>query len=239
MTDNSPFTPRTSSQSKPLTKATSPMPKKPTEKPLWQVWRPRLVQLARWTLKQTKQLWSWFVRYTRGLSRAQRLQHVGIICGLIVCLFVFNQIFSRHSPTPQAALTGSDTTPLPKGTPDFSTLLPSGKSIDKFGGWTRVSPTDRNAVYAYTDTLAQISIIVSEQPLPDAFKTDTEAQVRQLAAGYNAERSFEVGATNVYIGKSSKGPQSLIFTAHGLLVLIKSSATISDGQWATYITSLR
>lgn len=234
-----PFTPRTLSRPAPRPEATKHAVVAPPSRSLWQVWKPRLVTFAKWLLRQLTRLRSWLARYARGLSRTQRLQHAGIVLGLIACVFIFNQIFTRHTSTTQATQPAESGASLPKETPTFTTVLPNGKTSEDFGGWRRVSPSDRNPVYAYPDTLAGVSIIVSEQPIPDDFKSDLTGSIEKLSDGYSAGRTFDVDGTLVHIGKSAKGPQSLIFIKRDLLILIKSSSTISDDQWKTYIKSLR
>lgn len=234
-----PFTPRTLSRPAPRSEATKPAATAAPSKSLWHVWKPRLVTFAKWTIRRLTRLRSWLVRYARGLSRTQRLQHAGIVFGLIACVFIFNQIFTRHSSTTPTTQPTESGAPLPKETPTFTTMLPSGKSPEDLGGWRRVSPSDRNPVYAYPDTVAGVSIIVSEQPIPDNFKADLTGSIEKLSDGYSAGRTFDVDGTLVHIGKSAKGPQSLIFTKRDLLILIKSSSTIPDDQWKTYIKSLR
>ena len=147
-----------------------------------------------------------------------------------------------ESPAPQTAVRGAatgDPGALQKGTPDYPTLLPAGKSIEELGGWTRISPPDRNAVYAYVDTIGSIRISVSQQPLPADHRKDTARKVAELAQGYHAGQQFKTGEQTVHIGTSTQGPQSLIFSRDDLLVLIKSVAPLSNDQWATYISSLR
>lgn len=133
---------------------------------------------------------------------------------------------------------GTAVTELGQEQPTFDTVLPKGKSIADFGGWTRVSPSDRNAVFAYVDHIGKVQINVSEQPLPDAFDGDIENQIGYLAKGYHADVKIDADGTDVYVGTSAKGPQSVIFTKNGLLMLIKSSAKISDDDWAAYVRSL-
>jgi hypothetical protein len=128
---------------------------------------------------------------------------------------------------------------LQKGTPNYKTVLPAGKSITDYGGWTRVSPPNRNPVYAYSDTIGAIPINVSEQPLPDDFAhNDTVDKLKELAIGYAATKRISAGDIIVYIGTSAKGPQSVIFAKKNLLILIKASAAVPDEQWQMYIKSL-
>lgn len=147
---------------------------------------------------------------------------------------------STSSRESQRTNTSSASGSLVKGTPDFKTLLPTGKSIDSLGGWTRVSPPDRNAVFAFKDSINSTSVIVSEQPLPKEFDdNDKNDHIAELAKGYHADRFVTAsGNTKVFIGTSAKGPQSIILTKNNLLVLIKSQAVISDDTWIQYVNSL-
>lgn len=128
---------------------------------------------------------------------------------------------------------------LERGNPEFRTLLPAGKSAEQLGGWTRISPPDRDAVYAYVDHIGSIRITVSQQRLPADFKRDTDDAVSDLASGYSAKETVEAAGATVHIGTSTKGPQSVIFARDDLLVLIKSDAPVAAKQWADYVSSLR
>lgn len=128
---------------------------------------------------------------------------------------------------------------LEKGNPPYDTVLPVGKKIEELGGWTRISPPDRNPVYTYADKIDNITINVSEQPLPQSFKTETAEQIEQLAKDFSATGKITVGGTIVHLGTSDGGPQSVIFTKDDLLILIKSAARLDNNKWAEYINSLR
>lgn len=121
---------------------------------------------------------------------------------------------------------------------EYQTILPDGKSIDDLGGWRRVSPSKSEPVYAYTDSIGKQSINVSEQPLPDSFIGNTDDEVSELAKKFNATTKIQAGDVTVYVGSSSKGPQSVIFAKNSLLVLIKSQEKIDDEAWIKYIKSL-
>jgi hypothetical protein len=121
---------------------------------------------------------------------------------------------------------------------EYQTILPSGKSISALGGWKRVSPEKSEPVYAYTDKIGDISINVSEQPLPESFIGNTDSQVAELAEKFNATTKIDAGDVKAYVGTSAKGPQSAIFTKNSLLILIKSQEKIDDAAWAKYIKSL-
>jgi len=122
--------------------------------------------------------------------------------------------------------------------PEYQTALPSGKSIEELGGWSRISPPKTDPVYAYSDKIGPVGISVSEQLLPDAFKNDLDNQVAELAKKFNATTQIDASGTKAYIGTSAKGPQSAIFSQDGLLILIKSQENVSTANWIKYIQSL-
>ncbi len=124
-------------------------------------------------------------------------------------------------------------------TPEYQTITPKGKTIDDLGGWKLISPPKSDPVFAYTDTIDAVPISTSEQPLPKSFIEDIDGQVSELAKKFNATTKLTAGSTTVYIGTSSKGPQSVIFTKNGLLILIKSEKVIKDASWTAYISSLQ
>lgn len=122
--------------------------------------------------------------------------------------------------------------------PDYQTILPGKKPIDNLGGWKRISPPGNDPVFAYADTIDDISISVSQQPLPQSFKDDATNQVAELAKRFNATDKIDTGSIAVYVGTSSKGPQSVIFTKDNLLILIKSQKKVNNTSWAKYAESL-
>jgi hypothetical protein len=115
----------------------------------------------------------------------------------------------------------------------YTTILPAGSSIEQLGGWKRVSPPEAEPVYAYNDTIDGTAVNVSQQPAPATLV------ITELAKQYNATTEVDANGTPIYIGTSSRGPQSVLFTKQGLLVLIKSQANINDASWASYVSSLR
>lgn len=129
----------------------------------------------------------------------------------------------------------------PKGgfqsvSPDFKALTPNNAKQD----WKQSKPEGSSAaVYIFTDTIHDVPIKVSEQPLPPSFRDDPASKIAEVAQGFNATNTMQVNGLTVYIGTSTKGPQSVIFSDGTLLVLIKSDTTISSGAWADYIKTLR
>lgn len=125
------------------------------------------------------------------------------------------------------------------GAPNFSTLLPNGKTIEQLGGWEKLTSPNGDAFYVYVDNVAGVSVNVSQQKLPGKFKGDVSNKMTELARAYNANTKIDVDDTKVYIGTSAKGPQSVLFTKNDVLVLIKSWSSIKDADWTAYIRSLQ
>lgn len=125
-----------------------------------------------------------------------------------------------------------------KVAPEYDIVLPQRTSIDTLGGWQRVSPEGSDPIFSYNDTIEDVAISVSQQPLPKSFKGNVAAEMKQLAESYSATTVLEAGGTDVYIGRSAKGPQSLIFAKNDTLIFIKSQKTISNEEWTRYINNL-
>jgi hypothetical protein len=157
--------------------------------------------------------------------------------------FFVAQRFSSEPESP-AALTidqkVGNNGPIGGTTPDYETVLPEGQTIESLGGWTRVSPPDRNPVFAYVDTIERVKVTVSQQPLPADFSNDPDKDVKDLALDFNAkERVVADDATIYFVGTSTKGPQSVILAKGRTLVLIKSPVQIKNDVWSGYIATLK
>lgn len=129
-------------------------------------------------------------------------------------------------------------TKLSKGTPTYTTYLPAGKTAKDYGGWTRVSPPKSDPVYAYRDVIGKVPIIVSQQKLPRSFAGDVEDQVAELAQEYSASQKITAKDITVYVGRSSDGPESVIFAKEQTLILIKTDDSVSNDALLAYIESL-
>jgi hypothetical protein len=124
-------------------------------------------------------------------------------------------------------------------TPNFQTVLPVGKSIQELGGWARVSPPEKEPVFAYADMIDGTRILVSQQPLPETFKKSPGTELTKLAEQFLANETITVNDSVVYIGTSEKGPQSVLLTAHDLLILVRADTKIANEQWVSYLASLQ
>lgn len=125
---------------------------------------------------------------------------------------------------------------LVPGTASYAVLLPDGKTIkDLGGGWVR---DQSHPLFIYLDTIDTVNIKVSEQPLPDSLKTDTEQAVELIAKNYDITQKVTVGDTTIHIGTFGNGIQRIILSKAHLLILITSNNTLTNDQWIGYINSL-
>jgi hypothetical protein len=122
-------------------------------------------------------------------------------------------------------------------TPSFPVLSIDG-SGDVPGGYARINPPGSPNTYAYVDSLDGIPIKVSQQKAPDSVLADA-SKIQDLAVQFGATESFDAGELTIYIGKSANGPQSILYTKGGLLVLIAADQPISNSTWIEYISNLR
>jgi hypothetical protein len=119
--------------------------------------------------------------------------------------------------------------------PNFKSLLPSGGSSKD----TALKYDQTRKVTTFTDVIDGVSITISEQELPEAFKTDTDRQVEKMAKNFNATEVINESSPRIYLGTSIKGPQTAIFHKNGILVFIQSANTIDKHPWVAYITKLQ
>jgi len=123
-------------------------------------------------------------------------------------------------------------------TPNFAALLPKGRTIGQLGGWEKLTAPNGDVFYVFVDTVSGVLVNVSQQNLPGKFKGDINNKMIELARAYNANTKLDVDGTTVYVGTSAQGPQSVLYTKNGVLVLMKSWSTISDADWIAYIKTL-
>lgn len=128
------------------------------------------------------------------------------------------------------------TTKLETGTPSYSTITPNRQKTT----WTKISPPGSDtSIYAYVDKIGDVSISVTEQPLPDEFKTDTAYKIEKLAKNYDANIKLTAENTVIYVGTSVRDSiQSVILTKGNLLIMIKSKNIVSNQDWVNYINSM-
>lgn len=123
--------------------------------------------------------------------------------------------------------------------PNFKAVLPQGKTIESLGGWQKLTSPNGDVFFIFVDTINGVTVNVSQQQLPGKFEGDLSNKMVELARAYNANSKLDADGVHVYVGASAKGPQSVLFAKNGLLILVKSWATIPDAAWITYVKSLQ
>lgn len=160
--------------------------------------------------------------------RRKKLFITAIVMILAGIVFLGIGIYQAHSSR------ADETSNLP----NFDPLLPRGKTIENLGGWQKLTSPNGDAFYVFVDTVNGVSVNVSQQLLPGKFKGDVNNKMTEMARAYNANTKLDADGVRVYLGSSAKGPQSVLFTKNGVLILMKSWATIPDADWIAYIKSL-
>lgn len=168
------------------------------------------------------------------LSLKRKLLFGGLAALLISGTYLAFVLSRRENPTP---ITNSQPSELVENV-EYQTILPKNKTIAELGGWRRVSPPDGDPVFAYIDKINEIPISVSQQPIPKQLMGDVDKKIEQLAKDYSATKILSVDTAKVYVGTSTKGPQSVLFVKNNLLIMIKSQKNIDDNSWTQYIRTL-
>ncbi len=172
----------------------------------------------------------------------------GSLLGFVLVTLVALQVTRQKHYSPAASqpvakssqTAGTNGSRIPTNqTPEFSVLLPEGKTAKDVGGFAKVSPTGAPSAYAYKDDIYGVSILVTQQQLAESFKTETSKQVEKLAIGFNATQSIKTEKAEFFVGTNTSGQQSVITYTKTLLILLKSDNKISNERWQTYIENLK
>jgi len=122
--------------------------------------------------------------------------------------------------------------------PTFQLLYPNNKDRDAYSGVAKINPPGTPDAFVYVDRIEGIEIQVTQQELPDRFKTNQEQEFREFALNFAATVEIKGDNFTAYIGTSAQGPQSVVAIKDNLLILIKSTTGISPDSWSKYIDSL-
>ncbi len=172
------------------------------------------------------------------LHRIKFLIVVGILV-VILALFVgikLKNYFAGSSATEtkQIAQEGQPAQPKVSHDPKFDVMVPEGRDIPK----DKIAYDPDKNFAKYDDQINTVPITVSQQPVPDKFKTDQDNNLSELAKGFSATEKLFAGDTTVFYGRSIKGPQTLIFIKKGSLTFIKTSSEIEKESLKVYIENL-
>lgn len=180
----------------------------------------------------------------RSLAYIRTHKKQSIIVGAVIIAVLLILAFMLFRPKSTALIStaslpdaSKNPTLLVPGTPSYDTLIPQGKSIKDLGGG--LVRNDKNPLFVYVDKIGNVSINVSEQPLPESFKPAVNQHVKDLAVGFGASTRLTIDGNTVYIGTYEKGLQRVIFSKNDLLILMSANTNISSADWSSYISSLQ
>lgn len=181
----------------------------------------------------------------KGLNKYSKKQYIiaMTICCVILIAVGFTIVINNKKSS--KAVAGASKTAsskadsdIPEEKPKFPILYPGNKSEKSIGKIVRISPPNQPPAYTYLDNLGGIAIKVTQQEVPERFKSDQEGELSKLATAYNQKDIIQVDSVKVYVGNSTKGVQSLIFIKGNLLISITSANKVSEESWVAYISSL-
>lgn len=120
---------------------------------------------------------------------------------------------------------------------EFPILYPSNSTDIRV---VQVNPKGSDPAYTYIDRLLNNEIRVTQQRIPESFKTERASKLKELADSFQASSIIQIDGDTVYHGYSEKGrTQSLVFIKKDLLILIASPLKLNDDVWVGYITALK
>jgi hypothetical protein len=154
---------------------------------------------------------------------------------LVVGVFIFASsrytAYQKHREEAKA---------LQSASPDiaFKPLVPADKA-KQTGQSLGYNYDAEKQLLGFTDKYEGASLTISQQPLPDAFKTDSNS-LNKAAQSINAKEVVDTGKGIVYISTNKNGvEQIIVFNTKDLLVFVRSDKKLSKDQWGTYVDQLK
>jgi hypothetical protein len=121
--------------------------------------------------------------------------------------------------------------------PEFATIAPGGDITNTKSGAFNYDPAKK--VASFVDTIGDVQITVSQQQVPDSFKSDEVAALEKLAKDIYANEVVKDANIPAYVGTSIKGPQTTVLVKNSNLIFIQSEKGIELADWANYINTLK
>ncbi|MBI5357358.1 hypothetical protein HZB74_00700 [Candidatus Saccharibacteria bacterium] len=163
-----------------------------------------------------------------------------LIIGFIVFIvgaasfLLINRDNKDNAPSAEQTATTSQVKEEPVShDPPFSPALPPS-GINK----EEVSYNPERNFAKFDDSIDGIAIAVSQQSLPEDFKSDPEAKLEELAKGFEATKIIQTGSGLAYIKETEEGPETIIFKKFDLLVFIRTQNKVSETSVISYINNL-
>lgn len=146
-----------------------------------------------------------------------------------VGLIAIPKLHNKPTNSPTGVLSAKDIKP------DFAYSLPKAT---KTGATVETRYDAKRKVVSFKDSIGGVEITVSQQPMPENLKKNTDEGVKKLAEGFSANDVLSTANPTAYLGTDAKGPQTVIFVKKDLLVFIFSVGSIDKHDWSEYITNL-
>jgi hypothetical protein len=119
-------------------------------------------------------------------------------------------------------------------------LLPSGRTIDYFGGWFLSRIPKIGDVYNYKNQIGGVTVVVGQQTLTGKDSTAPDLVAQEVAHYLNANRTLSADAnTTIYIGTTQQNTQTIVLVKDGVLVLMAAGGNLPDTTWIAYVDSLQ
>lgn len=176
------------------------------------------------------------------IAFVRRDRKTTIYSGVGAAVLVIALGYSVFGPSGKPQITkvqGETTEDIQLGaTSDFDLLYPTTRKESELP-LAKISPPGSPAAYTYVDRVEGVEVQVTQQELPDRFKTNQVEEFKNFAVNFAATTEVKGSGFTAYLGVSVKGPQSVVMIKNDRLVLLKSASAIPDDKWATYLSTLQ
>ena len=178
----------------------------------------------------------------RKISRRTLLTSGSIAVLLLAGVIVFNGLTSSD-PKPKQATAESGA----KGGMSFTPLVPKSKADKQVNSQNGFNYDQTRRTLNYQDTWAEAKLTISQQALPEKFKTDP-ASFKTLATNFNATEKIDTKKGDAYTTESKttettgnstvSTEQIALLKTDKLLVFIRSDRKMEAAVWEDYINLL-
>jgi hypothetical protein len=184
------------------------------------------------------------VKSLRPKDAIKSRKSMAVSAGTLVVVFFLGinilNMFSSSAPNISTTSVMGDTSNAIQldAKPTFGILYPNNKDRGSYNSVAKISPPGTPDAFAYVDRIEGVEVQVTQQELPDRFKTNQEQEFKEFALNFAATVEAKGDDFTAYIGTSAQGPQSVVAIKDNLLILIKSTTGVSPDSWSKYIDSL-
>ncbi len=162
-------------------------------------------------------------------------QAVALLICLIAVLVVPLTIIETGEKTDQSVAgtsTNSTADPnAPTNEPLFEIIKPAGRELKK----EDVIFDPQRKFAKFTDEINGIPAIISQQPLPEIYRTNPADGAAKIAKDFGASELISVDGQQVYFGQDEKGPMTMIFAKNGNLVFVSTTKAVDKEALKVYV----